>query len=160
MTAACNSARYLENGEIISVPGEELLRSARASNRFPTMRLEALPNRDSLIYRDLYGIPSVGNFVMFSNPFQANTLCRGTLRYEGWSNIMYALKALGLFGTTAVSQTSWGELLKEKLGSGNADEKLRKFLVKNNIADVDAAIDAIKWLHLLDDVPLGLPNQI
>lgn len=59
MTAACNSARYLENGQIISVPGEELLRSAQASSRFPTMRLEALPNRDSLIYRDLYGIPSV-----------------------------------------------------------------------------------------------------
>jgi hypothetical protein len=59
MTAACNSARYLENGQIISVPGEELLRSASPSNRFPTMRLEALPNRDSLIYRELYGIPSV-----------------------------------------------------------------------------------------------------
>lgn len=59
MTAACNSARYLENGKIISVPGEELLRAAQPSNRFPTMRLEALPNRDSLTYRDLYGIPQV-----------------------------------------------------------------------------------------------------
>ena len=73
---------------------------------------------------------------------------------------MYALKSLGLFGTTAVSQSSWGELLKEKLGSGNVNEKLRKFFVKNNIADVDAAIDAIKWLQLFDDVPLGLLNQI
>lgn len=64
MTAACNSARYLENGQVISVPGEGLLRAAQPSMRFPTMRLEALPNRDSLIYRDLYGIPSVSALVL------------------------------------------------------------------------------------------------
>lgn len=75
---------------------------------------------------------------------------------------MYALKALGLFGTTSVSQSSWGELLKERIGSGgpNVDEKLRKFLTKKNIADVDAAVDAIKWLHLFDDVPLGLISTL
>jgi hypothetical protein len=63
MTAACNSARYLENGQVISVPGEGLLRAAQPSTRFPTMRLEALPNRDSLIYRELYGIPSVRHII-------------------------------------------------------------------------------------------------
>jgi hypothetical protein len=68
---------------------------------------------------------------------------------------MYALKALGLFETTSVSQSSWGELLKERIGKGNSDEKLRKLLVKSNVADVDAAVDAINWLHLFDDVPLG-----
>jgi hypothetical protein len=59
MTAAGNAARYMRQGEIVMVPGPSLLRSARPSARFPTMRFEVLPNRDSLVYRDLYGISKV-----------------------------------------------------------------------------------------------------
>lgn len=43
----------------------------------PAFALECLPNRNSLVYGDLYGI---GN--------EASTIFRGTLRYEG----MYCLK--------------------------------------------------------------------
>lgn len=39
---------------------------------FPAFALECLPNRDSLVYGDLYGIGS-----------EASTIFRGTLRYEG-----------------------------------------------------------------------------
>jgi len=39
---------------------------------FPAFALECLPNRNSLIYGDLYGIGS-----------EATTIFRGTLRYEG-----------------------------------------------------------------------------
>lgn len=39
---------------------------------FPAFALECLPNRNSLIYGDLYGIGS-----------EASTIFRGTLRYEG-----------------------------------------------------------------------------
>jgi hypothetical protein len=58
-------------GELVRVPGELLLRHGRASRRFPKLRLEVLPNRDSLQYRELYGVPHV------------HSICRGTLRYEG-----------------------------------------------------------------------------
>jgi hypothetical protein len=70
---------------------------------------------------------------------------------------MFALKSLGLFETAPVSQSTWGELIRDRIGnSGKADEKLRKHLTKSNVADVDAAVDAIKWLELLDNTPLGL----
>jgi saccharopine dehydrogenase-like NADP-dependent oxidoreductase len=69
--AAGNSAQYLQNGKIIQVKGDDLLKAALPSNRFPTLRLEVLPNRDSLIYRDLYNVPDI------------HSICRGTLRYEG-----------------------------------------------------------------------------
>lgn len=39
---------------------------------FPAFALEVLPNRNSLIYGDLYGIEN-----------EALTIFRGTLRYEG-----------------------------------------------------------------------------
>ena len=71
MSAATNPAQYLDKGELVSVPGELLLRHGRASRRFPTLRLEVLPNRDSLQYRELYRVPHV------------HSICRGTLRYEG-----------------------------------------------------------------------------
>jgi saccharopine dehydrogenase-like NADP-dependent oxidoreductase len=71
LNAAGNSAQYLANDEVVQVPGDKLLLAATPSNRFPTLRLEVLPNRDSLSYRELYGIPEV------------RSICRGTLRYEG-----------------------------------------------------------------------------
>ena len=71
LSAATNAAQYLECGHLVKVSGELLLRHGRASSRFPTLRLEALPNRDSLQYRELYGVPHV------------HSICRGTLRYEG-----------------------------------------------------------------------------
>ena len=85
LTAACNGAVRLLDGEVVTVPQGTLLEHAEPSSRFQTMRLEALPNRDSVKYRELYGVPDV------------DTLCRGTLRFEGWSNVMHGLQSLGLF---------------------------------------------------------------
>jgi saccharopine dehydrogenase (NADP+, L-glutamate forming) len=48
-------------------------------------RLEAYPNGDSTAYIDLYELP------------EAETFIRGTLRYEGWSEIISALHDLGWF---------------------------------------------------------------
>lgn len=71
LSAAGNSARYLADGQVIEVPGEQLLLSTTPSNRIPTLRLEVIPNRDSISYKELYNVPKV------------HSICRGTLRYEG-----------------------------------------------------------------------------
>lgn len=78
LNAAGNPARYLQHGQVITVPGEELLLSTTASNRIPTLRLEVIPNRDSLSYRELYGVPHV------------HSICRGTLRYEGTLTVIFS----------------------------------------------------------------------
>jgi alpha-aminoadipic semialdehyde synthase len=52
----------------------------------PAFALERLPNRDSLSYGNLYGIDK-----------EASTICRATLRYEGFSEIMAVLGELGFF---------------------------------------------------------------
>lgn len=121
--------------------GENLLLNGEASTRFPTMRLETLPNRDSLLYKDLYSIPD------------AHSICRGTLRYEGWSNIMYALRVLGVFEESAPTASTFKELLSHKLnatGSKEVISALHAHLSAGGVRDVPAAIDAIKWLGLLD----------
>lgn len=156
LTAAQNSAQYLENGKLIQVPSHDLLKSARASERFPTMRLEALPNRDSLMYRALYGIPEV------------NSICRGTLRYEGWGNAMHALKALGVLDMQPISidNLSWPALLRKCMdktvnngSTTTTDAELTEVLNMHGVRDIPAAIEAIKWLGLhSEDTALAATN--
>ncbi|KAK9274805.1 hypothetical protein L1049_022057 [Liquidambar formosana] len=84
----CNPATYRFHGETVHVNGDDLYDSA---TRFripdlPAFALECLPNRNSLVYGDLYGIGE-----------EASTIFRGTLRYEGFSEIMETLARIGLF---------------------------------------------------------------
>lgn len=156
LTASGNDALYLHKGEIVSVAGEKLLLSASPSSRFPTMRMESLPNRNSLLYRDLYGIPNV------------HSICRGTLRYEGWSNVMYSLKALGLMDATNVIQDDvhdWKKLLmvmNPGLKSGGFRDditlsSLLETLRETGVLNPEAAADALQFLGILS--PHALPRD-
>jgi len=68
LTASQNDAIYLRDGNEISIVGSELLNNTDNLYAFPTMNLECLANRNSLIYKDLYDIPD------------ADTVFRGTIR--------------------------------------------------------------------------------
>ncbi|KAJ4952143.1 hypothetical protein NE237_028975 [Protea cynaroides] len=72
--AGRNPATYKSAGKIVHVDGNELYDSAARLQitDLPAFALECLPNRNSLIYGDLYGITH-----------EASTIFRGTLRYEG-----------------------------------------------------------------------------
>ncbi|KAK9948183.1 hypothetical protein M0R45_003770 [Rubus argutus] len=86
--AGRNPATYKSNGEIVNVDGKNLYDSA-VKHRIPDLpafALECLPNRNSLVYGDLYGIGK-----------EAATVFRGTLRYEGFGEIMGILSRIGLF---------------------------------------------------------------
>ena len=154
LVAACAGAIHVEKGETLTVAPGSLLQSAEASKRFPTMRLEALPNRDSVKYKEIYGVPDV------------TTLCRGTLRYEGWSNVMHALQCLQLLDQqpidNATASQSWAKFMQYRLNANttNSDElkqSLTAFLTENQVKDVTAAVDAVVWLGLLEDTPLSSP---
>ncbi|CAL5199116.1 unnamed protein product [Lathyrus oleraceus] len=90
--AGRNPATYLDHGETVHVDGDNLYDSAAKLRLpdFPAFALECLPNRNSLLYRDLYGIGS-----------EASTIFRGTLRYEGFGEIMGTLSRIGLFNSEA-----------------------------------------------------------
>lgn len=87
-----NPALYKSHGEIINVDGDKLYESATRFRipELPAFALECFANRNSLIYGDLYRIST-----------EASTIFRGTLRYEGFSEIMGTLAKVGLFDTEA-----------------------------------------------------------
>ncbi|XP_059431759.1 alpha-aminoadipic semialdehyde synthase [Corylus avellana] len=88
--AGQNPATYRSHGETLYVEGDGLYESAVRLRipDLPAFALECLPNRNSLVYGELYGI---GN--------EAATIFRGTLRYEGFSEIMGTLARIGFFST-------------------------------------------------------------
>lgn len=142
MNASNNSAKYLSKGKLIDIPGEELLLNAKASTRFPTLRLEVLPNRDSLSYREFYNVPHV------------HSICRGTLRYEGWSNVMYAFKVLGLMSNEpnpGNKDMSLYDIFNAKFPNAN----IRKVYdaLRSKQVEVQPAMEALAWLGFFDEEP-------
>lgn len=90
--AGRNPATYRSHGETLYVDGDSLYESAARLRipDLPAFALECLPNRNSLVYGELYGIGH-----------EASTVFRGTLRYEGFSEIMGTLASIGFFSTEA-----------------------------------------------------------
>ncbi|KAK9705725.1 hypothetical protein RND81_07G077600 [Saponaria officinalis] len=86
--AGRNPATYRSAGEEIHISGDSLYDSAVKFRLpdFPAFALEVLPNRNSLVYGDIYRIGD-----------EASTIFRGTLRFEGFSEVMGTLARIGFF---------------------------------------------------------------
>jgi len=57
--------------------------------------LEGYPNRDSVSYREVYGL------------FDAKKVLRGTLRYNGFTELINAFKEIGYFDEKPVKGSNW-----------------------------------------------------
>jgi len=82
--ASRNSALYLKKGRKIYIEPSDLFKD-RFNYYFPGIGdLEVYPNRDSVSYSDIYGIP------------EASTMYRGTFRYKGWCETLDVMKNLNM----------------------------------------------------------------
>lgn len=121
LMAMRNPAKYLKNGEMIQVRGEDLLTAAEPFRMYnlPSLALEQLPNRDSMIYADTYKIP------------EAQTCFRGTLRYEGFSSVMLELVNAGFLR----EDVNFAEILNEFPSSGSLGAEALQWLLADNYDD-------------------------
>jgi len=83
--AGNNDGIYLRHGSMVEVPTRDLFKDPILVDYPLVGTLEVYPNRDSLAYKDLYGIP------------EARTLYRGTFRNRGWCEILDGMKQMNLF---------------------------------------------------------------
>lgn len=82
--ASNNDGRYLMKGKEVYIPTADYFKNPFRVN-FPGVGLlESYPNRNSMPYIELYGIPEV------------QTMYRGTFRYEKWCEVMDAMKAINM----------------------------------------------------------------
>lgn len=81
-----SAAKYLSRGQEVEINGGgDLMSTPRKLDFLPGFALEGFPNRDSTMYRDLYGLGP-----------QLHTLLRGTIRYSGFADCVKSLQLLGL----------------------------------------------------------------
>ncbi|XP_006457019.1 hypothetical protein AGABI2DRAFT_188762 [Agaricus bisporus var. bisporus H97] len=166
LRAANQGVRYLLNEKVVKLPGEELLRSG-----FPRLpisigkegegdgvELEGMPNRDSLPYRETYGLRG-------EEGESLRTLVRGTLRYPGFCTLMQSFKDIGLLEDGRKIQIGeWSEFLRQvlavKLGSSSSlglDGRDKRSL-ESALRDVQGVgekqyeemMGALEWLGLLN----------
>ncbi|NLE63008.1 MAG: saccharopine dehydrogenase [Bacteroidales bacterium] len=143
--AGNNSALYKKKGQIIETPTENLFKDVFPIH-FPDLEeLDVYPNRDSLSYIDIYGIP------------EAKTIFRGTIRYKGWCESLDAMKQLGL--TLPVQEDlnglTYAQYIARKIkadNTANLKEKLATYLKTD---ENSVAIQAIEYLGFLLDKPMN-----
>ncbi|ONM31524.1 lysine-ketoglutarate reductase/saccharopine dehydrogenase bifunctional enzyme [Zea mays] len=107
--------------------GHNLYESAKRLRlpELPAFALEHLPNRNSLIYGDLYGISK-----------EASTIYRATLRYEGFSEIMATLTKIGFFDA---ANHPLLEDTNHPTHKGFLDELLNNISTTNTDFDIEAS---------------------
>ncbi|XP_062220509.1 alpha-aminoadipic semialdehyde synthase-like isoform X2 [Phragmites australis] len=162
LRAGSNPAVYKFLGQVVHVDGNKLYNSAKRLRlpELPAFALEHLPNRNSLIYGDLYGISK-----------EASTVYRATLRYEGFSDIMATLSKTGFFYAAnhpllqEINHPTYMGFLDELLNvndisttttnvnaevsGGHDDELVSRLLILGHCKDKETAVKTVKTIKFL-----------
>jgi saccharopine dehydrogenase (NADP+, L-glutamate forming) len=139
--AGNNDSRYLRFGKVVEVPTEKLFRNPFKVNFDSLGELDVYPNRDSISYTDIYGIP------------EAKTVFRGTFRYPGWCETIDVMKRLGLisyekYHMDGMTYADLMALMINSIKTGQIKEQVAAFLG----VDIEThAIKALEWLGLFSD---------
>ena len=142
-------AQFLDNGQVRIVPFHQLFQNSWTVNVPGIGTMEAYPNRDSLSYREIYGIPA------------ATTMIRGTIRYPGFCETWSQMVRLGLPNETMrvpdLEQQSWADLVTMFLPSSAAGDDLPSRVANYlNISPTGNIIENLRWLGLFSDEPTGV----
>ncbi len=131
--AGNNDAVFLQHGKIVSVPTRDLFKNPFHVN-FPEIgELEVYPNRDSLAYKEIYGIP------------EAQTMFRGTFRYNGWCETLDALKQLNLISVEKIEMTgmTYADMVLHQI------DQLRKNKSNQNPQNPDQSSNTSSHHHII-----------
>jgi len=145
LLAGKNAARWRKGGKEIYIPGEELFDNYWPVHIEGLGELEGYPNRNSLPYLDIYGIPD------------AKTIFRGTLRNLGWCETLRKLVDAGWMSdeATDLSGLTFKQLTAKLLGTPGKDIR-QEAMSRLNIAKDSYAFNNFDWLGLFSDEPLPL----
>ncbi|OFX26580.1 MAG: hypothetical protein A2033_08795 [Bacteroidetes bacterium GWA2_31_9] len=139
--AGNNDGKYLRKGIVKDIPTEDLFKNPLHVD-FPEIgKLEVYPNRDSLPYVELYGIP------------ETKTMFRGTFRYTLWCEVIDAIKKLKMLSYDKINLDgkSYADLMAILIKAGNSSDiknKVAKFL---ELSSDSAPIKALEWLGFFEN---------
>ncbi|ODQ66709.1 Saccharopine dehydrogenase [Nadsonia fulvescens var. elongata DSM 6958] len=154
LLALRNSAKYYKDGKVEEIEGEALMKTALPYFIYPGYAFVAYPNRDSTPYKERYNIP------------EADTIIRGTLRYQGFPEFIKVLVDIGFLSDAEVeylkpsaAPIAWNTALAKLLNIESTQEAdLIEAIVAKTIfkseADKDRIINGLRWLGLFTNTPI------
>ncbi|KIX98064.1 uncharacterized protein Z520_06144 [Fonsecaea multimorphosa CBS 102226] len=156
LLALRNSAKFYEDGSVKEISGPDLMSSAKPYFVYPGFAFVAYPNRDSTPYREKYNIP------------EAQTVIRGTLRYQGFPEFVKVLVDIGFLSEEEQSflkpsadkkPLTWAEATQKIIGATSSKESDLSWAISSKTTFKDTPekqriISGIKWLGLFSDKPI------
>lgn len=146
LLALLNSASYLSEGKQVDISGSTLMGCAKPYFISPAFAFVAYPNRNSVPFREFYNIP------------EAETVVRGTLRYQGFPEFIKALVDLGWLDATekdwlADENLTWAEVTQRAIGANDASESALVDRIKSvckfpGVSESDRIISGLRWIGL------------
>ncbi|MBK8044007.1 MAG: saccharopine dehydrogenase NADP-binding domain-containing protein [Haliscomenobacter sp.] len=148
--AGQGTAQYLQDGKLRYIPYHRLFKEFRLVDIPGVGKYEAYANRDSLLYRESYGLNDIPNIL------------RGTLRHPGFCEAWDALIRIGLtdadFPLLHSGEISFYELLDAYVGKyqgGSLRDRVAQMLGVSPESDV---LHKLEWLGLFRKKKIRLPN--
>ncbi|MBX2890275.1 MAG: saccharopine dehydrogenase NADP-binding domain-containing protein [Saprospiraceae bacterium] len=149
--AGQGTAQFLENGKLKYIPYRRLFRQYRLVDIPDMGQWEVYANRDSLLYKDAYGLQDI------------KTLFRGTIRHRGFCDAWNALVRIGLtdatFPIVDSDQLTYHDLMEAFLGisqhTGSVKERIAKLIEVEPDSEV---IQKLEWLGLFSKRRIKVKN--
>ncbi|ODV90412.1 hypothetical protein CANCADRAFT_106295 [Tortispora caseinolytica NRRL Y-17796] len=152
LLALRNSAKYYENGKLVEVDGKDLMGTAkRYHSGYLGYNFVCYPNRDSTPFKEWYHIP------------EADTVVRGTLRYDGFPEFVAALVDLGFLDDSDKDYVSsskpglpWNQVLAKALGAKSTSTEDLEWAISSktkfaNNQVKQRVLAGMKWLGMFSE---------
>lgn len=145
LLALRNQAQYWKDGKVESIEGPELMAAAKPYFIYPGFAFVAYPNRDSTAYKEIYNIP------------EAETVIRGTLRYQGFPEFVKVLVDIGFLNDAESpifkESIPWNEATAKLVGAKSSSEEDLVAAITSKAtfvseSDKERIIAGLKWLGL------------
>lgn len=149
--AGQGTAQFLEDSKLKYIPYRRLFRQYRLVE-IPNMgQWEVYANRDSLLYREAYGLQNI------------KTLFRGTIRHQGFCDAWNALVRIGLtdgtFPIVDSDKLTYHDLMEAFLGisqhTGSVKDRVAKMLEITPDSDI---MQKLEWLGLFSKRRIKVKN--
>ncbi|KAI5288588.1 Saccharopine dehydrogenase [NADP(+), L-glutamate-forming] [Ascosphaera aggregata] len=157
LLALRNTARIIKDGRHVEIQGKDLMGTAKPYYIYPAFAFVGYPNRDSTVYPEKYQIPEAKNVV------------RGTLRYQGFPEMIRTLVDIGFLSDEPKdflsSAGSWKETTRKVVGASSSSEAdlVEAIVSKTSFRDDEEkqqVVNGLRWMGLFSDeqiTPSGNP---
>ena len=155
LLALGNTAKFYEDGKVTEVQGKDLMSTAEPySSGFTGFNFVAYPNRDSTPFKEKYNIP------------EAKTIIRGTLRYNGFPELVKTIVDIGFlsqerqdFLDPSSKPITWAEATAKTLGSSSNSEADLIWAISSKTTfkstpEKDQIIKGLRWIGLFSQEPI------